>query len=89
MSKVSIVFHALGLISGITGAFLLADYGWQVWQWPVITCVWIIASFVSNMSLKQTEGYLNDNYKVIDELRQQLHQKEMDEIHAAFGRAKK
>ena len=89
MSKVSIVFHALGLISGITGAFLLADYGWQVWQWPVITCVWIIASFVSNLSLKQTEGYLNDSYKEISNLRDYIHQKQMDEMKSAFGRTEK
>jgi len=89
MSKVGIVFHALGLISGITGAFLLADYGWQVWQWPVITCVWIIASFVSNLSLKQTEGYLNDSYKEIKDLRNQINQKELDALKAIFDRAGK
>ena len=89
MSKVGIVFHALGLISGITGAFLLADYGWQVWQWPLITCVWIIASFVSNLSLKQTEGYLEDTYKELRDLRQSIHNKEMEALKAAFDRAEK
>ena len=89
MTKVGIVFHALGLISGITGAFLMADYGWQVWQWPLISCVWIIASFVSGMSLKQTEGYLEDTYKELRDLRQSLHNKEVADLKAAFDRAGK
>ena len=89
MSKVSIVFHALGLISGITGAFLLADYGWQVYQWPIISCIWIIASFINGMSLKLTEGYLNDSYKEIKDLRQSIHNKEMEAMKAAFGRSEK
>ena len=89
MSKVGIVFHALGLISGITGAFLLAPYGWHIWQWPLVTCVWIIASFVSGMSLKQTEGYLNDTYKELKDLRQSIHNKEMEALKAAFDRAEK
>jgi len=89
MKKLGIIMHALGLLSGIVGAYTLRDYGWTVYQWPIITCVWIIASFVSGLSLKQTEGYLNDSYKEISNLRDYIHQKQMDEMKSAFGRTEK
>lgn len=59
--KVHTFFHAIGIIGCILGIYTLHNAGMSAWQWPVVSMVWILASYVSTHS----------NYKqrqLIDEL---------------------
>ena len=62
MKKVSIILHAAGFIGGIFGAIGLYSYGWTVYQWPIISCLWIVSSFISGLTI----GRLESDMKILD-----------------------
>jgi hypothetical protein len=70
MKKLGFVLHALGMVSGITGAFILKGYGWHVYQWPLISCMWILVSFINLLTIERMER----NERLMDVTHDNLHE---------------
>ena len=89
MKKLGIIMHALGLLSGIVGAYTLRDYGWIVYQWPIICCMWVIASFFGSLSAEADKRRADLLDKLCDDLHEQLAYTQIKLHEADFKRAEK
>ena len=79
----------MGLLSGLTSAYLFRNAGWQVWQWPIISCLWIISSWVQSYTIEDLKKQRDKRDTDFDNVRDELYRTQMEMYKSQFGNAQK
>ena len=77
--KVTNILHTLGAIGCIGGIVGTSHMGWNIWQWPVISLLWLISSWFSTLTYRRYQ-------KLSDELDMERRNL-VDKLHKADTRA--
>lgn len=54
------IFHIAGAIGCIFGFVGMLQYGWQVWQWPVVCFFWIVVSWSKTIGYDRLNALLKE-----------------------------
>jgi hypothetical protein len=66
------ILHISGFICSILGFISLWDKGWNLFQWPIISCLWILSSYISSFNSHKQQVEIkeleSEKYNLIKQL---------------------